>query len=98
MQSAHSQRHPGGTVSRISPAGIQPVPEPAAGVCVRIFRILCNYDCLAIFALLGWNLIGHHSVNYADSYLYVGFPAGVIVLLVALPVFGTLWIRAKLRK
>jgi uncharacterized membrane protein len=49
----------------------------------------------AIFSLLAWNLGGHHNVNYADSYRYVGFPAGVIVLLVALPVFGTLWIRAK---
>jgi hypothetical protein len=53
--------------------------------------------CIAIFALLGWNLIGHHAVNYADSYLWVGFPAGVVVLAVALPVFGVLWVRAKLR-
>jgi len=53
---------------------------------------------LAIFSLLAWNLLGHHSVNYADSYRYVGFPAGVLVLLIALPFFGTLWIRAKLRK
>ena len=53
--------------------------------------------CVAIFALLGWNLIGHHAVSYADSYLWVGFPAGVVVLVVALPVFGVLWVRAKLR-
>jgi hypothetical protein len=53
--------------------------------------------CVAIFALLGWNLIGHHAVSYADSYLWVGFPAGVLVLVVALPVFGVLWVRAKLR-
>ena len=53
---------------------------------------------VAIFALLAWNLGGHHAVNYADSYLYVGFPAGVIVLLVALPVFLTMWIRAKFLK
>jgi hypothetical protein len=53
--------------------------------------------CIAIFSLLAWNVFGHHTVNYADSYRYVGFPAGVIVLLVALPVFGTLWVRAKLR-
>ncbi len=33
--------------------------------------------CIAIFSLLGWNLIGHHSVNYADSYLYVGLPAAL---------------------
>jgi hypothetical protein len=54
--------------------------------------------CMAIFSLLAWNVFGHHTVNYADSYRYVGFPAGVIVLLVALPVFGALWVRAKLRK
>ena len=54
--------------------------------------------CIAIFCLLGWNLIGHHTVNFADSYLYVGFPAGVLVLLVALPLFVTLWLRATLRK
>jgi hypothetical protein len=53
---------------------------------------------IAIFALLGWNVFGHHSVSYADSYLYVGFPAGVIVLVVALPVFAVLWVRAKLRR
>jgi hypothetical protein len=54
--------------------------------------------CIAIFSLLAWNVFGHHTVNYADSYLYVGFPAGVIVLLVALPLFGTLWVRSKMRK
>jgi len=54
--------------------------------------------CIAIFALLAWNLIGHHAVNYADSYLWVGFPVGLLVLVVALPVFGTLWVRAKIRK
>ena len=54
--------------------------------------------CIAIFSLLGWNVFGHHTVNYADSYLYVGVPAGVIVLVIALPVFGMLWVRAKMRK
>ncbi|HEY3626258.1 MAG TPA: hypothetical protein VGL00_08235 [Terracidiphilus sp.] len=54
--------------------------------------------CISIFALLAWNLGGHHYVNYADSYRYVGFPAGVIVLLVALPLFLTLWVRAKFQK
>lgn len=54
--------------------------------------------CIAIFSLLAWNVIGQHKVNYADTYLYVGLPAAVLVLLIALPVFGTLWVRAKLRK
>lgn len=53
---------------------------------------------VAIFALLAWNLLGGHSVDYADTYLYVGFPAGVIALVVAMVVFGTLWMRAKLSK
>jgi hypothetical protein len=53
--------------------------------------------CIAIFSLLGWNVIGRHTVNYADSYRYVGLPAGLLVLVVALPVFGTLWVRAKVR-
>jgi hypothetical protein len=54
--------------------------------------------CIAIFSLLGWNVFGHHTVSYADSYRYVGFPAGVLVLLIALPLFGVLWVRAKVRK
>ena len=54
--------------------------------------------CVSIFALLAWNLIGGHKINFADSYLYVGFPAGILVLIVALPVFGVLWLRAKFRQ
>jgi len=53
---------------------------------------------IAIFSLLVWNLGGHHSVDYADSYRYVGFPAGVIVLVIALPYFLTMWVRAKFLK
>ena len=54
--------------------------------------------CIAIFALLAWNVIGGHSIDYADTYRYVGFPAGLLVLVIALPFFLTLWVRAKLRK
>jgi hypothetical protein len=53
---------------------------------------------IAIVSLLVWNGLGHHTVDYADTYRYVGFPAGVIVLLIALPLFGALWVRAKFRK
>jgi hypothetical protein len=53
---------------------------------------------LAIFALLGWNLIGHHTVNFADTYLYVGFPAGLVALIVAFIVFARLWVKAKSRQ
>lgn len=54
--------------------------------------------CIAIFSLLAWNLIGGHQVNYADSYRYVGLPAALLVLAVALPLFATLWVRAKMRR
>ena len=49
----------------------------------------------AIFSLLVWNQALHHSVNYANSYRYVGFPVAVVVWAVALAVFGGLWVRAK---
>jgi hypothetical protein len=54
--------------------------------------------CIAIFALLAWNIFGGHTINYADTYRYVGLPAGLLVLIVALPLFLVLWVRAKVRK
>jgi hypothetical protein len=54
--------------------------------------------CVAIFVIMGWNLIGRHAVDYADSYLYAGFPVGVLVLIVALPLFVVLWLRGKLHE
>jgi ABC-type nickel/cobalt efflux system permease component RcnA len=53
---------------------------------------------LAIVALLVWNVLGGHNVNFADTYRYVGLPAGVLVLVVALPYFLVLWVRAKVRQ
>lgn len=52
---------------------------------------------IAIFSLLVWNQILHHTVNYADAYLYCGFPAAVVIWALGLVVFGTLWVRAKIR-
>jgi hypothetical protein len=53
---------------------------------------------LAIVSLLVWNGILGHNVNYADTYLYVGLPSGLLALFLALIVFGSLWIRAKFRE
>jgi hypothetical protein len=49
---------------------------------------------LAIFGFLIWNLISGVKPDYAKTYLYVGLPAGLIVLVIAVIVFGTLWLRA----
>ena len=53
---------------------------------------------VAIFTLLIWNAGSAHKINFADSYLYVGCPAGVIVLLIALPYFLIVWLRAKMHR
>ncbi len=55
--------------------------------------------CASIFVLLIWSLFDAQALHRAaDTYLYVGLPAVVLVLLVALPLFLVLWVRAKVRK
>ena len=54
--------------------------------------------CVAIFTLLLWNAFTANKIDFADTYRYIGFPAGVLVLVVALPYFGVLWLRAKVKK
>ena len=54
--------------------------------------------CVAIFALLAWNVVGGHAVSYTFTYLYVGLPAALLVLVIALPLFLALWVRAKAQK
>jgi len=63
----------------------------------RFFTFFCFDDDCDLCAA-GLEFDRHHAVSYADSYRYVGFPAGVLVLVVGLPVFAVLWIRAKLSK
>lgn len=50
----------------------------------------------AIVALLFWNTLGHHAVSYADCYLYVAFPLGVLVTACGLVFFTGVWLRRKL--
>ena len=96
-QSAQVRRPGSGTLFGFPLQGFSLFQSLLLSVAAAFFTFFAS-TCLAIFFLLAWNGLGGHSVNYADSYLYVGFPAAVVVLLVALPVFGTLWIRAKLRR
>ena len=95
-QSAQTER-PGRTVFGFPLRGFGLFSGLLLSFAAAFFTFFAS-TCIAIFALLAWNLGGRHTVNYADSYLYVGFPAGVVVLVVALPFFVTLWLRAKLRK
>lgn len=51
---------------------------------------------VAILGLLFWNGLGHHHVNYADSYRIVAFPIGLVVLVFGFFFFTGVWIRRKL--
>jgi hypothetical protein len=92
-----SGREEGGTVLGFPLKGFGLFTSLLLSFAAAFFTFFAS-TCIAIFALLAWNVFGHHAVSYADSYRWVGFPAGVLVLVVALPVFGTLWVRAKLRR
>jgi hypothetical protein len=95
--STKMQRDAGGTVLGFPLEGFGLLTSLLLSFAAAFFTFFAS-TCIAIFSLLAWNEIGGHTVNYADSYLFVGLPAGVLVLLVALPVFGTLWVRAKLKR
>jgi hypothetical protein len=97
MQSAQGQHHSGAKFLGFPLEGFSLFQSLLLALTSAFFTFFST-TTLSIFALLAYNLIGHHTVNYADSYLYVGLPAAVIVLLIALPLFGTLWIRAKVRR
>lgn len=94
---AGTDRGAGGTVLGFPLKGFGFFTSLLLPIAAAFFTFFAS-TTIAIFALLAWNLIGHHAVSYADSYRYVGFPAGVLVLVVGLPVFAMLWIRAKLSK
>jgi hypothetical protein len=96
-QSAKIEGQGAREVGRIRLKGFGLLTSLLLSVAAAFFTFFAS-TAIAIFSLLGWNLLGHHAVNYADSYLLVGLPAGLLVLVVALPVFGVLWVRGKLRK
>ena len=52
----------------------------------------------AILAVLFWNTATHRAIDFAYTYIRVGLPAGILVLLASLTYLGTLWIRRHLRR
>jgi hypothetical protein len=96
-QSAQNERPGGGTVFGFPLRGFGFFTSLLLAFAAAFFTFFAS-TTLAIFALLGWNLLGHHAVSYAASYRYVGFPAFLLVLVVALPVFAVLWLRSRLGK
>ncbi len=94
MQSAHTGTHGSSRVFGFPLEGFGLFTSLLLSLATAFFTFFAT-TCIAIFSLLVWNGILGHNVNYADTYRYVGFPAGVIVLILALPFFGVLWLRAR---
>ncbi|HEY1807606.1 MAG TPA: hypothetical protein VGG42_03540 [Acidobacteriaceae bacterium] len=53
---------------------------------------------LAIMGLLFWNTLAHQQINYADSYRYIAFPVGVVVLVFGFVFFTSVWLRRRLAR
>src|ERR1700677_4465755 len=59
-----------------------------------VFLSFFLFTFLAIVGIMIYNGMGHQ-VDYAESYKYISFPAGCVVLAISLVFFGTLWLRRK---
>jgi hypothetical protein len=51
-----------------------------------------------IIGILVYNSVTHHAVDYSLSYRRIGLPVGLVVLVLALVVLGTAWIRGQIRR
>ena len=51
-----------------------------------------------IFGIMILNGIRNTPIDYADAYLVVGFPIGVVVMALALGFLGVMWVKRMLRK
>lgn len=97
MQSAQTTRPRDGSFLGFPLAGFSLFQSLLLSFATSFFTFFLT-TFVAIISLLVWNGVLRHTVDYADSYRYVGFPAGLVMLAITLPLFGTLWIRAKIHK
>ena len=65
----------------------------AAGFAAFFATTFCG-----IFGILIYNSVTHATVDFALSYRRMGLPVGLVVLVVAYGVLGTMWVRRVLRK
>jgi hypothetical protein len=97
MQPEENRHAKGGTVLGFPLKGFGLFTSLLLAVAAAFFTFFAT-TTVAIFALLAWNGLGRHAVSYAASYRYIGFPAGLLVLVAALPVFAVLWVRGNTRE
>lgn len=95
MHSVQNTRSPGGgTIFGFPLRGFGLFSSLLLSFASSLFTF-CVTTLVAIFVMLIQRAAGHNP-DFADTYLYIGLPAALIVLAIALPFFLVLWIRAKL--
>jgi hypothetical protein len=67
------------------------------GVASGFMAFFATTFCAIVFILV-YNTAFHGTVDFACSYRVVGFPIGILVMVVALSYLGTLWIKRILRR
>jgi hypothetical protein len=67
------------------------------GVASGFMAFFASTFCAIVFILI-YNSATHRSIDFALSYRRVGFPVGVVVMVVALCYLGTLWCKRILRR
>lgn len=53
---------------------------------------------LGIAGILVYNTSTHRNVDFSYSYLRLGLPVGILVLVVSLGYLGTLWVRRQISR
>jgi hypothetical protein len=67
------------------------------GAATGFMAFFASTFCAIVFILI-YNAAAHHQIDFALSYRRVGFPIGIMVLVIALSYLGTLWFRRILRR
>jgi hypothetical protein len=67
------------------------------GLASGFMAFFASTFCAILFILI-YNAAMHGNIDFALSYRRVGFPIGIIVLVVALSYLGSLWFKRILRR
>ena len=94
------------SVSRLTPPEARVLGLPVGrfgpfAICLLSWALGLIAFCISCFvsivSLLFYNVLGHHSVDFADTYRYVAFPIGLSVTVISFFVLVALWMRRKVR-
>ena len=67
------------------------------GLASGFMAFFASTFCAIIFILI-YNTAAHATIDFALSYRRVGFPIGILVMVVALSYLGMLWFKRILRR